>query len=59
MPDLICSQLKKDSIGCLQEATEEFKQSPESKVSDGFFFLGVISSIARPLRSVSAHAVSA
>ena len=51
--------MKKDSIGCLQEATEELKQSPESKVSDGFFFLGVINSIIRLSRSVAAHAVSA
>ncbi len=43
MPDLTWSQLKKDSIGCRQEATEELKQSPESSVSRGFFFLGVIS----------------
>lgn len=43
MPDLLWSQLKKDSIGCLREAIEELKQSPEHSVSSGFFFLGVSS----------------
>ena len=58
MADLICSQLKKDSIGCLEEATEELKQSPEDQVSVGFFFLGVISSIARLSRSAAFQAAS-
>ena len=58
MADLICSQLKKDSTGCLEEATEELKQSPEDKVSVGFFFLGVISLIARFSRSAAFQAAS-
>ena len=56
--DLICNQLKKDSIGCLEEATEELKQSPEDKISVGIFFLGVISSIARLSRRAVFQAAS-
>ena len=56
--DLTCNQLKKDATGCLEEATEELKQSPEDKISVGIFFLGVISSIARLSRRAAFQAVS-